>query len=968
MSAPHPFATPDRLRRLQIEVTTGCNLRCAGCQRTLGMQDGTWRNAHMPLARFEAVLRNAPPAEVIILQGIGEPTLHPAIADMIRAARAAGKFGVVSFNTNALLRDPAEYAALRDAGLGHVSVSVDSLDPVTAEALRSGTDVARLAAAIPALLRLFDGALTVSIVLGRRNLAELPAMVGRLHDMGVRTIEVQPLISYAAASEPLALDAAGHATARAVLAALRARHPDLNLLAAAALTPNGTRCRRPFHAAYVTVDGFLTPCCVTNDASLFGRASLAETPFAAVWGSPSVGAFLSSYLDRSPAICQGCAFNPAGPEVTAPRARLDAANTDLRAGRVEAATAAFRAVLEEPTTAEALHGLGLSRLQAGDTQAALPLLRAAVALDPSPQYTHNLARAADRAGLAGEAAELERAVLAASPEYLPAWLGLSASLAAQGKRTEAAGVLLDLISRAVGGGNESAITHAAATAATLDPGHKALLATANRLRVAGQVGPARTLLAARLAQAPADLAAGLALAMTELAVIHMTEAEATQRRAAYSAALARLYAGVATADAGALAAGAGEVGNAKPFFLSYQGEDDTALMRRYGAIVGRLMDTAPSPSPEPSPPPARRRPARLRVGFVTAYFHLHSVSKLFGGWIRHLDRDRFEVLGYHLGAAQDAVSNDLARHCAAFRHGLPDEAAWMGRIAEDRPDVLIYPEIGMHPLAVRLAARRLAPLQCVAWGHPVTTGLGTIDAFLSSDLMEPEDGARHYTETLVRLPNLSIHYEPLAEDPAAPRRLDFGIDERATVFVCCQSLFKYHPGDDGVLAAIARRVPHARFLFIGDPAREPNARLTRERMIGAGIPSSALVFVPAVPAASFPGLLRAGDIYLDTLRWSGGNTTLEAIACGLPIVTCPGPLMRGRHSAAILRRMGLARRIAATREAYVDMAVRLSDPDSRHDAVVEIVASRDRLYRDPEPVRALETFLHQAAGQARQAA
>ena len=59
------FAAPERLKRLQIEITTGCNLRCGGCQRTIGMEEGTWRNAHMPVARFAAVLNNAPPSDVI---------------------------------------------------------------------------------------------------------------------------------------------------------------------------------------------------------------------------------------------------------------------------------------------------------------------------------------------------------------------------------------------------------------------------------------------------------------------------------------------------------------------------------------------------------------------------------------------------------------------------------------------------------------------------------------------------------------------------------------------------------------------------------------------------------------------------------------------------------------------------------------------------------------------------------------
>ena len=83
-----PIQPPDRLRRLQIEITTGCNLRCVGCQRTIGMKDRSWRNTHMPIDRFRAIIRNAPPSQALILQGIGEPTLHPSLGAMIDEARA----------------------------------------------------------------------------------------------------------------------------------------------------------------------------------------------------------------------------------------------------------------------------------------------------------------------------------------------------------------------------------------------------------------------------------------------------------------------------------------------------------------------------------------------------------------------------------------------------------------------------------------------------------------------------------------------------------------------------------------------------------------------------------------------------------------------------------------------------------------------------------------------------------------
>jgi len=65
------------------------------------------------------------------------------------------------------------------------------------------------------------------------------------------------------------------------------------------------------------------------------------------------------------------------------------------------------------------------------------------------------------------------------------------------------------------------------------------------------------------------------------------------------------------------------------------------------------------------------------------------------------------------------------------------------RILADRLHILVYPEIGMHPPTMQIAALRLAPVQCTAWGHPLTSGLPTVDYYLSSELMEPENEQAH---------------------------------------------------------------------------------------------------------------------------------------------------------------------------------------------------------------------------------
>ncbi len=958
--ASNPFVVPARLRRLQIEITTGCNLHCAGCQRTLGMVAGNWRNAHMPAKRLAAILDNAPPADALILQGIGEPTLHPELPALVASARATGRFGVISFNTNALVRDSDYYRDLQAAGLNHVSISVDSLDAPTAAATRAGTDCARLGNAIQALIGLFGPTVTLSIVLSRHNIEELPALLRQLYALGGRYIEVQPLIGYGAPTQPLCLTAQELAVARRAIAEAAAALPGLQMLPAAALTPTGGRCRRPLHAAYVTVDGFLTPCCTTNDASLFGHANLAEANFAALWQSEGVAGWLNGFVDREPTLCAGCAFNPAG----VPPPSLGDAEQWLRDGNCDAAEAGFRAIISDTRHADALQGLALVRLQRGDAAGALPLLQAAFALEPTARCGHNMAITLSRLGRIDDAIATSKRTVALAPDYAPAQIFLADLLVGR-DNSRAVTLLAGLCERSLQVQRSDLTEQCVGRLANLPVPSDTSLRLANLLRGAGLQRLALRLLRAVMHDDPGDIAARLVSIMSQLAVVHATDDEIPARRAEYGNALAALDSLTAEASRDLLAAAIGQVGNAKPFLLAYQGEDDRALQQSYGRIVSRIARAAWT-----APAIARPRTGeRLRIGFASAYWHLHSVSKLFGGWMRQLDRGRFDVFGYQFGAAVDATSTSLAACSMAYYRGDAAAGTWAERIAADRLDALIYPEIGMHPLPVQLGCLRLAPVQCMAWGHPVTSGLPEIDYFLSSDLMEPSGAERHYTEQLVRLPNLSIAYSALPDHGGKLARGALGLRADAVVYMCCQTLAKYLPRHDTVFARIAAQVPAAQFLFIGAPTAPTEMfRVRLERCFAAaGLAMERHVrIVPPVTVGDFFALLRCADVYLDSIGWSGGNTTLEALACGLPVVTMPTGLMRGRHSMAILRHLGLGDRVAGSVEAFVARAVQLADLPHRDEFRAAIRETRHRLFDDLAPVRALEDFLVSAvAGKVR---
>ncbi len=629
-----------------------------------------------------------------------------------------------------------------------------------------------------------------------------------------------------------------------------------------------------------------------------------------------------------------------------------------RAGRIPEAEAEYRAVLAQGDAAEALQGLGVARYQQGDAAGALDLLRAALALRPDARAAYNAAVVLTALDRRAEVIDLLRPLVLQQPTYLAPYGVLSLAYEALGDRHAAGAVTQALLQQALGAAGVETVAETAARLIALEYEPADTVGLANRLRVRGLSEPASQLLQARLARAPGDLGARLALAMSRLTVVHESEAEIDARRDAYARDLQALTQALSDASPEQLIDGARSVGDSKPFYLSYHGCNDRPLQQAYGAAVSRMMRQALGSQPALAP---RTPGARLRVGFATGYFHLHSVSKLFGGWVRHLDRGRFELFGYAFGSADDDCGRSLAAACDHFAGDFADHEAAARAMLADRLDVVLYPEIGMHPTAVKLACRRLAPVQCVAWGHPVTSGLPDIDYFLTSDLMEPADGQEAYTERLVRLPGLSICYDPLPSEGGRLTRADLGLGDEAVVYVCCQALYKYLPRHDAVIAAIARQVPAAQFLFIGAVTEPAAARLRRRlaaALVQAGLdPDRHLVFTPGVSVAAFSSLLRAGDVYLDSLGWSGGNTTLEAVTCDLPVVTTPTDLMRGRHSAAILSRMGLAHAVSPTLDAYVARAAALADPGVRAAARAEVQDNKHRLFGDLEPVRALEAFL-----------
>lgn len=400
------------------------------------------------------------------------------------------------------------------------------------------------------------------------------------------------------------------------------------------------------------------------------------------------------------------------------------------------------------------------------------------------------------------------------------------------------------------------------------------------------------------------------------------------------------------------------------FQLAYHGRNDLALQTQRGDLLRALAQPL-EPSNARVTRPAND-PKRIRVGFISKHIRDCTVGHYFKCFMTDLSDAHIEIFIYACGT-RDAFTDEVAKH-ADHAQLFDGESATLTRvnaaIAQDALDVLIYPEIGMEPLIEKLAAMRLAPLQCALWGHPVTTGLPTIDVFFSGAALEPEGAQTHYRERLQLLPGIGTSY-PTPPTPSVLSRAELGLPEGAPLAVCAQSPFKWNPEFTRAVGRCLRDAPAVRLVVFDGPAvgsGEVFDEYLTHHFSALGVDvSERVVRLPQRSRADFLAVLAACDVGLDTFGFSGGNTSLDAFSDGLPVVTLPGEFMRGRQTFAMLTLMSATIKqslVARDADDYVRIVnVLLGDAEKRDSLRREIRAHNHRLFDDASAVVALRAWL-----------
>ena len=403
-----------------------------------------------------------------------------------------------------------------------------------------------------------------------------------------------------------------------------------------------------------------------------------------------------------------------------------------------------------------------------------------------------------------------------------------------------------------------------------------------------------------LALKPDHAGAKLAQCMAQLPILYNDEAEIGERRAAYAEHLTALDREFSGNEAAARLASV--IGSHLPFYLAYQGYNDRDLQAQYGALVCRAMAARYAPA-QLAPLPRPNEPVRL--GFVSGYFRGHAATRIqLKGWISQLDRRQFRVFGYHTGFERDDFTKLAVANCERF-------VQWSD---VDRQLATGHP--GRRSPRPDLSGNSYRCDICCLGG--ATAGSGSVRRLGPSPDQRLSDGRLFFDE---RFDGAAGGAGPLhrATDTVAQlgRLLRSGRDtcgftqpERTRLASGSQRLLVWAiavqilPQFDQVFPRIAREAGDCQFVFIElsqrpDITEQFRARLERAFAQWAGAPTTIASFFRAWAFAKYAAVFDQCDVFLDSIGFSGGNTTLESLSHHLPIVTIAGRLMRGRHSTRI---------------------------------------------------------------------
>jgi len=338
---------------------------------------------------------------------------------------------------------------------------------------------------------------------------------------------------------------------------------------------------------------------------------------------------------------------------------------------------------------------------------------------------------------------------------------------------------------------------------------------------------------------------------------------------------------------------------------------------------------------------------QLRIGYVSPDLGNHSVAYFVTSVFPNHDRSRFKIFCYSDRGKEDEFSERIKSGVDVWRKtaDMSDDTLF-SLILNDAIDILV--DLAGHTGGNRLPvfARRPAPVQVTWLGYPNTTGLSAMDYRIVDDISDPPgDADRYHSETLIRLPNGFLCFDPPKNAPEVS--LLPMLRNGFVTFGSFNALAKITDEAVALWSQILARVPGSRFLFKNKCLFDESTRKwLKDQFSVYGISSDRIMMTPFT-AISEEHLACYGhlDISLDSFPYNGTTTTCESLWMGVPVIGILGNRHASRVTASILTRLGLDSLIAKDVEECVEIAAYLAERSELLDILRNSLRERMRTSR-----------------------
>ena len=384
------------------------------------------------------------------------------------------------------------------------------------------------------------------------------------------------------------------------------------------------------------------------------------------------------------------------------------------------------------------------------------------------------------------------------------------------------------------------------------------------------------------------------------------------------------------------------------YYYTYFGENIKELLQHFCILMRQIF-----PLLNYKKKFTHKRKDKIKIGFFSNFiFKNHSVCRDRLGIIKSLcNDDLYDVYLIHFehNKEKEILHNTILKD--TFYHDTIVSNSYkeiINEISDLNLDILVYPEIGMDFDIYIMSFTRLAPIQINTWGHSDTSGIDTIDYYISSKYYENKSSQINYSEKLILLNSLSTYYYDISTifddskftDPLKLRS-EFQLYDSYHIYGVFQTVFKYHSTLLTMISKILIKDPKSLFFILIPKSYWKDFMKYSFNFLG--YQSYRVKMIDSMDKLKYCNTLRCMDIMIDSYPFGGCNTTLDSFYFNKIVLTLPSTKLNGKFSEGFYKKMGIMEPICKSVDDMVDKAIYYMEHDDKRKEVEEEIRCKKYL-------------------------